>query len=145
MKMAAQLVPSPPSNHREGEAFPGGGRETRSKLALHGGFPPGPVAQSFHPSRANSFGQQTRPLRRRLSRTTRHESPGRAAREPQINKQGARPQPQAGEGTRQASGKTQAPWSSPSFAGPLSQGVHGTCPVRGCCSTGSTAGPVSPA
>ena len=106
------LSPSTHRVHREGEAFLGGGRETRSKLALHEGFPLGPAAQSFYPSRADGFGQQ-----RRLSRTARRQSPGWAAHQPRGKKQRARPQPRAGEGTRQASRRTQAPCSSLSFTG----------------------------
>lgn len=41
----------------------------------------------------------------------------------------------AEEGTRWASGKTQAPPSSPSFADPLSWHTQSACPGRGCCCT----------
>lgn len=99
------------------------------------------MVQSIHPSRVDSFGQQTRPLRHRLSHTTRHKPQGQAACEPQGDNQRAQPQPRA----HQVSGKTQAPRSITSFTAPLFQGTHSTCPVRGCCSTGSTAGPVPPA
>lgn len=119
--MAAQLVPCSPSvprsshrGHRQREAFLGAGQGTRSKLALHGGFPPGAVAGSaLMPDTSAQAGWL-----RSLGEQAESSDPAPAE-----------------EGTRWASGKTQAPPSNPSFTDPLSWHTQSACPGRGCCST----------
>lgn len=119
--MAAQLVPCSPSvprsshrGHRQREAFLGAGQGTRSKLALHGGFPPGSVAGSALMPDTSAQAGWLRSLGEQAESSV--------------------PAP-AEEGTCWASGKTQAPPSSPSFADPLSWHTQSACPGRGCCST----------